>query len=392
MSKPAGDEPSMSFHDAPGNVGRGVARVIDASANRAMEGLRTIEEYARMVLDHSDWSGELKHLRHRLQRAIEGFPKHWRLAARDTENDCGTGIKTVSERYRGSVEEVVGAAWGRLQQSLRTLEEYGKVVSGEAAKEVEAIRYASYTLEQQMTLGEARRRGLEDVFLYVLVDFSLPDQGDDMPGGLGSEAKSAGVPCDAWAARLQSLVQSGVDAIQIRDKRADDRALWDRSVIAKRICDQHSGARRCRLIINDRADIAAAISADGVHVGQEELPVAVVRRVLKWDQWVGVSTHSMAQVQQAIADGADYIGCGPTFPSGTKAFEAFPGVEFLREVSAKHTIPAFAIGGITEANVGQVFEAGFSRVAVSGAIWRASDMHSVVERFRSAGCSAQAIA
>ena len=384
----------MSIHDAPESVGRGVARVIDASANRAMEGLRTIEEYARMVLDHSVWSSELKHLRHRLQRALDGFPKHWRLAARDTENDCGTCIKTTGEQYRGSIEDVVGAAWGRLQQSLRTLEEYGKVVSGEASKEVESIRYASYTLEQQMTLGEARRRGLDEVFLYVLVDFNLPDhftlpdQGDDVSGDSCSDSGRIAVPCDAWAARLRALVQCGVDAIQIRDKRADDRTLWDRSVIAKRICDEYSGSKRCRLIINDRADIAAAISADGVHVGQEELPVAVVRRVLKWDQWVGVSTHSIAQVQQAIADGADYIGCGPTFPSGTKAFEEFPGLDFLREVSSNYAIPAFAIGGITEANVGQVVEAGFSRVAVSGAIWKASDMHGVVDRFRRAGCHA----
>ena len=126
-------------------------------------------------------------------------------------------------------------------------------------------------------------------------------------------------------------------------------------------------------MINDRPDLAALIAADGVHVGQEELSVKDVRSMVGPDVLIGVSTHSIEQARQAVLDGANYIGVGPTFPSGTKRFEHFPGVELLRAVAAEIRLPAFAIGGITRANLDQVKSAGFRRAAVSGAIVGAED-------------------
>ncbi|MFG0291197.1 MAG: thiamine phosphate synthase, partial [Rhodopirellula sp. JB044] len=116
--------------------------------------------------------------------------------------------------------------------------------------------------------------------------------------------------------------------------------------------------------------------ADGVHVGQEELPVEQVRRIVGPQSIVGLSTHDIRQVREAFASTADYIGCGPVFPSNTKPFEHFPGCDFLSEVSheiairADHagTRPAFAIGGIGSSNIDQVVRAGFGRVAMTGAI------------------------
>jgi thiamine-phosphate pyrophosphorylase len=108
--------------------------------------------------------------------------------------------------------------------------------------------------------------------------------------------------------------------------------------------------------------------ADGVHVGQEELPVHDVRQIVGPNMLVGVSTHTIEQARQAVLDGANYLGCGPTFPSGTKHFDHFPGLEFLRQVAAEISLPTFAIGGITRDNVQQVLATGFARIAVSGAI------------------------
>jgi thiamine-phosphate pyrophosphorylase len=113
--------------------------------------------------------------------------------------------------------------------------------------------------------------------------------------------------------------------------------------------------------------------ADGVHVGQDELTVADCRTIVGGTKLVGVSTHSLAQARQATLDGADYIGCGPTFPSQTKEFEDFPGLEFLRAVQGEICIPAFAIGGINGENIGRVLETGFRRVALSGAVTAATD-------------------
>ena len=125
--------------------------------------------------------------------------------------------------------------------------------------------------------------------------------------------------------------------------------------------------------MNDRPDLAVLSGADGVHVGQDELTVKDARRILGPSGLIGVSTHSLEQARAAVLDGANYIGVGPTFPSGTKQFAEFTGIELLRAVQAEIRLPAFAIGGITEENLPQVLATGFRRVAVSGAIADADD-------------------
>jgi thiamine-phosphate pyrophosphorylase len=125
--------------------------------------------------------------------------------------------------------------------------------------------------------------------------------------------------------------------------------------------------------MNDRPDLAVLARADGVHVGQEEVSVKDARSIVGPDMLVGVSTHSIEQARQAVLDGANYIGVGPTFPSGTKRFAQFPGVELLRAVAEEIRLPAFAIGGIERANLAEVLAAGFTRIAVSRAISSAAD-------------------
>jgi thiamine-phosphate pyrophosphorylase len=115
------------------------------------------------------------------------------------------------------------------------------------------------------------------------------------------------------------------------------------------------------------------VEADGVHVGQDDLPVKEVRRIVGPDVLVGVSTHNLEQVRQAVLDGASYIGVGPTFPSGTKSFAEFPGLEFVRQAMAETSLPAFVIGGINRETVHQAVVAGARRVAVSQAICQAED-------------------
>ena len=190
---------------------------------------------------------------------------------------------------------------------------------------------------------------LQNAQLYVLLD------GRDSP--------------DSFAHLVQALVEAGVDVLQLRDKRLPDRDLVERA----RVLRQLTRGTGTLFIVNDRPDLAVLSDADGVHVGQDELTVTDCRTLVGWTKLVGVSTHSLAQARQATLDGADYIGCGPTFPSQTKAFEDFPGLEFLRAVQAEIPIPAFAIGGINGENIARVLETGFRRVAVSGAVTAATD-------------------
>jgi thiamine-phosphate pyrophosphorylase len=157
--------------------------------------------------------------------------------------------------------------------------------------------------------------------------------------------------------------------IQLRDKLLDDRALLGRA----RQLRQLTKGTATLAMINDRADVAAAVAADGVHLGQDDLPVKDARVIVGTQMLIGVSTHNIEQARKAVLEGANYLGAGPTFASHTKAFEDFPGLKYLTQVAAETHLPTFAIGGISAANVSEVLASGVNRVAVSGAITRASE-------------------
>ena len=163
---------------------------------------------------------------------------------------------------------------------------------------------------------------------------------------------------------VREAIAQGVDMVQVREKRMSDRELLAH---AKRVCAwcREAGAL---CIINDRPDIAVLADADGVHVGQDELSVSEVRRIVGVERLIGVSTHQLEQARQAVLDGADYLGVGPVFRSGTKSFAQLAGLEFVRSVAAEISVPWYAIGGITAENLAAVQAAGAFRIAVSGAI------------------------
>ena len=139
------------------------------------------------------------------------------------------------------------------------------------------------------------------------------------------------------------------------------------------------------LIVNDRCDLAMAVDADGVHLGQEDLPIAYARRLLGPGKIVGLSTHTMPQVHEAVSAQPDYIGFGPVFSTSTKAdHDPVVGLEGLRAARALTTLPMFAIGGITAESSRRVMEAGADGVAVISAILKAADLESAIKKFQQA--------
>ena len=131
---------------------RNLYRILDSSANRACEALRVVEDFVRFMRDDTEMTEALKTLRHRLTQVLRTFSMTERLAARDTETDVGTRLRTDTEFMRADVTDVLGANFSRLQESLRSLEEFSKIVSPQAAAEFEQIRYASYTLQKKIAL------------------------------------------------------------------------------------------------------------------------------------------------------------------------------------------------------------------------------------------------
>jgi thiamine-phosphate pyrophosphorylase len=352
-------EPPLHNLSESGDVAAvGVLRVVDAEANRAAEGLRVVEDYVRFVLDDRFLTEQLKTLRHDLTAALPRVAAADRLAARESTADVGAEISAPAESARADASSVAAASFKRVQQALRALEEFAKLFDADAARRMETLRYRLYTLERAVVIGADANSRLNETRLYVLVD-SRP-----------SEAE--------FNRLIESLVAAGVDAIQLRDKQLDDRTLLSR---ARRLRDLTAGTESL-FIMNDRPDLAVLSRADGIHVGQEELSVKDTRTIVGPKMLIGVSTHSVEQARQAVLDGANYIGIGPTFPSDTKFFEKFIGVELLKQVAAEIRLPAFAIGGITRENLPRVIEAGIRRVAVSGAVVNAADIQTAVRELR----------
>jgi thiamine-phosphate pyrophosphorylase len=324
-------------------------RIMDAALNRAGEGMRVVEDYVRFVADDVFLTAKTKELRHELAAAAGMVTAADRHATRETLTDVGTQVSTASERQRGDTWDVCAASLKRTEQSLRSLEEYGKLVDADFAGRCESLRYRLYTLEKAIDVGRTSRERLGSLRLCVLV------------GGCDSVV--------GFERIVAALVEAGVGMVQLREKSLDDRELIERGRSLRRLtCGMATLA-----IVNDRADIAAAVQADGVHLGQDDLSVKDARAIVGTRMLIGVSTHNAEQARAAVLDGANYLGAGPTFASRTKVFDQFAGLELLRELAREIRLPTFAIGGINAENLPEVLATGVERVAVGDAVTGAKD-------------------
>ena len=274
-----------------------VHRILDASANRAREGLRVVEDYVRFVFDDAVLTRELKQLRHELADCLAVFGSRALLSSRETQHDVGTSVSTEQERDRPQISAVVAASFKRTQEALRSLEEFSKLAVGTqdtqtsprsdrsaaVPESLEQLRYRLYTLEKAVLLGARSRERLKDVGLYVIVSTA------GCRGGLEATVRGA--------------LEGGAQAIQLREKERADREL----IALARSVRRWTRQAEALFLMNDRPDLALLSDADGVHVGQEELSVKDARRIVGPDRLVGVSTHNLEQVRRAVLDGADYL-------------------------------------------------------------------------------------
>lgn len=209
---------------------------------------------------------------------------------------------------------------------------------------------------------------LESVHLCVITDPSL-------------------VPGRDHVAIAEAALAGGADMIQLRDKTGSLRDLLPQAQAVQALCR----SRGAFFIVNDRVDLALAVGADGAHVGQEDLPADSARRLLGPQRVLGVSTHSLAQAEAAQQFGADYIGFGPMFATGTKDTGYTPrGLDALREVRGAVALPILAIGGISLENVSLVIEAGATAPAVISAVVAAPDIAAAAAEFRQRVAAARA--
>ena len=176
---------------------------------------------------------------------------------------------------------------------------------------------------------------------------------------------------------VEQAVAAGVRIVQYRNKTGETRELFEEARMLKDLC------RNTTFIINDRIDIALAVEADGVHVGQDDMPYANARKLLGPDKIIGVTVHNLEEAIQAQDQGADYLGVSPIFATTTKADAGEPaGISLLKEIKEKCTVPLIAIGGVTLGNASEVVAAGADGLCAISAVVTAERVKDEVEKFQ----------
>lgn len=317
-----------------------------------------VEEFVRFRGNDPHMVAELKRFRHELTGTGRLIAASDLLAARDTRGDVGTNISTEQEMNRTDLWDVVTAALKRLQEALRVLEEYAKPLNREAAVRFERLRYNSYGLEQDIVTRWDARMRFAHVRLYVIITSALCN-GD-------------------WLDTARAAINGGADCLQLREKDIPDGELLRRAEAMVNLCREQSTVS----IINDRPDIAAISGADGVHVGQDELPPAATQLVVGAHRIVGFSTHTVEQAKIGGQLNPTYLAIGPMYASDTKMQSHIAGPDTLRQVAREVNHPLVAIGGITLRNLGEVVDAGAQSVCVCGAIISSDNVTSAAQAFK----------
>jgi len=338
-------------------------RIIDANFNRAREALRVMEEFARFALDDARLTQACKSLRHALTQAVSEFGQNL-MVRREIARDVGRAGTVAGEYERTGVGAVVEAACKRAGEALRSIEEYGKVGNPTVGRSIERIRYDCYEIERKLLLTARARAKLARVRLYVLIGEAYCRKD--------------------WLATARDALRGGADCLQLREKQLTDRELIERAAVLAELCHEHDAL----CIVNDRPDVACASGADGVHLGQGDMPVWAARRVLPARSIVGLSTHGVEQAIAAADESPDYVAVGPMYPSTTKPTakpagdpaggSLGPGV--LCKIRSEIGLPLAAIGGITADNAGEIVATGRTILCVCAGVTQCLDPEAAARR------------
>lgn len=333
------------------NTTQATHRILDANLDRAREGLRVLEDWCRLGLEDRPAAAQCKAWR---QSLGAWHQPQWR-AARQTETDPGTDLSHPQEEVRRDMNAVLQANCARVAEALRVIEEYAKLETPNLALAAKQMRYQVYQLESRL-LGRPRLAQLLAARLYLVT-----------------------APHPRLFEVVEAALQGGLTLVQYRDKDAADGVRLETAGRLAELCHRYGAL----FLVNDRVDIAQAVGADGVHLGQHDLPVPVARQLLGPGALVGLSTTSPAELEGAEAVQPDYIGVGPVYATPTKAGKAPVGDTYLPYAARHATLPWFAIGGVTLDNLTPVLAAGAQRVAVVRALMEAPDPCQMTQDFLS---------
>ena len=322
-----------------------IHQIIDANLDRAREGLRVLEDWARFGLGENDYVPKIKNYRQILGR---NHLEIYKQSRNHIEDQC-KGLTHKEQEKRSTPEQIISSNAGRIQEALRVIEEFSRLNNYELSKIASEIRYGVYTLEiDLLNLSKFKKSEaiLKENDLYVITD-----QKENL------------------LETVEKILIAGVKIIQYRFKKGTDKDNLKEAIQIKNLCKRYNSL----FIINDRVDIALASNADGIHLGQNDLNLKAARKLLGHSKIIGISANNEIDISKALKDGCDYIGIGPVFETETKKNKKPIGIEKIKTLTKDLNIPWFAIGGVTTSNISHLKSNGFKKVALVSQLMNSED-------------------
>ena len=316
-----------------------IFQIIDANLDRAREGLRVLEDWARFGLGNEDFVIRIKNFRQILgKNHLQIYKK-----SRNYNEDKCKGLSHVEQINRNTPEETISSNSARVQEALRVIEEFSRGHNYKLSKIASNIRYEIYTLEIEFLNFNIRKKAeliISESYLYAITDKK-----------------------ENLIEIIEKILLGGVKIIQHRFKDGNDKDHLSEAIEIKRLCKKYNSL----FIVNDRVDIALASNADGIHLGQNDMDLQTAKKLLGSSKIIGISANNMTDITNAIKNGCDYIGIGPVFKTTTKKNKEPLGIEKIKLLTKDLKIPWFVIGGINKLNISLLKNHGISKVAlVSG--------------------------
>ena len=322
-----------------------ISQIIDANLDRAREGLRVLEDWARFGLGKEDFVIRLKNFRQILGK---NHLEIYKMSRNHIEDRC-KGLSHFEQIDRKSPSKIISSNSARVQEALRVIEEFSRGDNYKLSKIASEIRYEIYTLEIELLNFNARERAkliISENKLYSITD-----------------------PRENLLEIIEKILLGGVKIIQHRFKNGHDVEHLKEAIKIKSLCKKYNSL----FIVNDRIDIALASDADGVHLGQDDIDITTARKLLGNSKIIGVTANNSIDITNALKAECDYIGIGPVFQTFTKKNKKPLGVEKIKTLTKDINIPWFAIGGINKDNISLLKKNGISNVAVVSGLLNSED-------------------
>lgn len=312
--------------------------ILDVNLNRLTESLKFLEDYIRFEIKDLSILAKIRMMRKEFFQLKKMLPLADLIAHRKSEIDPGRK-PAFDSIPRNNDEDLIFANFSRTKESARIIEEILRQKNKKLSKDIKKIRFKIYDLEKLMIEKKQKKF---DPKLCVIIDEKYLDK-------------------ISLKEMIKIFENNGATMIQLRIKNLSSREFYCYAIKIKKLIR----SPQLKLIINDRVDIALGVNADGVHLGQDDMPVICAREILGDKFIIGASVHSLKQAFVAQKSRADYLGVGTVFPTKTKCDARICGLDLIRRLSKKVNIPIIGIGGINNKNYQKVIRTGASGIAVA---------------------------